>query len=863
MKKKILFALGAFLFLFFIANASASLVDNLVSYWNFDTNSSANLLDVATGNYNGTGINGAVRVSGLIGNAWELNLGNPLQYINLSDPSALQPSENLSISLWINASTAISSTGEFIFRKRNDGYLIGIGAGSGGGVASGFAEITALVINSTGNAYVTSPGLAYNDSAWHNVVLTRNMTTLSLYMDGVLVNSTATSGSISYVPGAIVFGRDGNSGTAGYYFNGTLDEAGFWDRSLEQNEITTLYNGGNGNSYPFGVGLNYPSNNGFSSDYFNATVASFNQSLTNATLYVYNLDGSVELKTSNSISGEVNQTSFSVGSTLSPGIYLWNVLGCSTTSCEFAVENYTVNFGADVNSITYDASTYETAGEQFILNLTLSDLVSFSSATFYYNGISQGTSTKTTSGDNTIFSTTMDIPTSSTDQNYEFYWQINLNGELFNTSTSTQSVSDWSLNWTTDVNISLLTINILDEETGTVINSTSLTSIINYWYYTGTGATNNTLVNTNDEQDGIYYLTLNDFFIDQFEISPQMSYSAAGYQLRNYFGNLELTNTSTQNLTLYLLLQDSGIINRYRIISEQGNLIPGALVQGYKIDGLNQTLVDTDQSDDSGLANLFLDPDYQYNIVASSSNCQTKSQVLSAVSSDVQTITLTCNDAQNEYNSGIWQTYYNVSIRFSPTLPSIPQNNITTFSVNVTDSDCLLSSIDFSLNNNGSTLNSTSSASICGATLQLSLNVTQNGTIISEADIVKNGTAFTVSYPYTIINFNDLVAVTDKNFYDILTQFSDFGSEIGLSQNTKTFVAFLILFGILSSLSLTSGTKGESIAVIILAWIYVSIMSFIGWFTVGLSPFQIMNQYSIWLLMTFIGGSVILTKSQT
>jgi hypothetical protein len=40
-------------------------------------------------------------------------------------------------------------------------------------------------------------------------------------------------------------------GIATQLFKGKIDELGLWDRLLTSNEISTIYNNGNGLSYPF------------------------------------------------------------------------------------------------------------------------------------------------------------------------------------------------------------------------------------------------------------------------------------------------------------------------------------------------------------------------------------------------------------------------------------------------------------------------------------------------------------------------------------------------------------------------------------------------------------------------------------
>ena len=80
-----------------------------------------------------------------------------------------------------------------------------------------------------------------NDNNWHNVVMTFQNSVLKFYVDGLLISSkTGTSSELSYGLGTIAIGRDGDAD--GGYFEGILDDFGFWNRALNEDEILQLYN---------------------------------------------------------------------------------------------------------------------------------------------------------------------------------------------------------------------------------------------------------------------------------------------------------------------------------------------------------------------------------------------------------------------------------------------------------------------------------------------------------------------------------------------------------------------------------------------------------------------------------------------
>ena len=90
----------------------------------------------------------------------------------------------------------------------------------------------------TNNPTITSTN-AYNDDQWHQIVFTKNGSTLSLYIDGQFDKSTTdTTNTTTTNASPVFFGR---RGTVGYFFKGALDEVAIWDRNLSGPEIATLF----------------------------------------------------------------------------------------------------------------------------------------------------------------------------------------------------------------------------------------------------------------------------------------------------------------------------------------------------------------------------------------------------------------------------------------------------------------------------------------------------------------------------------------------------------------------------------------------------------------------------------------------
>jgi hypothetical protein len=94
-----------------------------------------------------------------------------------------------------------------------------------------------------GNDKVFTMPSAVNNGAWHQVVLTYNGTTLTLYLDGTALPTQAATratvmDSYGFSIGAVANPGDANSGG---YFNGSIDEVSFYTSVLSASVVTDHY----------------------------------------------------------------------------------------------------------------------------------------------------------------------------------------------------------------------------------------------------------------------------------------------------------------------------------------------------------------------------------------------------------------------------------------------------------------------------------------------------------------------------------------------------------------------------------------------------------------------------------------------
>jgi hypothetical protein len=101
--------------------------------------------------------------------------------------------------------------------------------------------IEARFRNSSGSAFdITSSTLVLN--TWQHYVLTFNGNLLSLYRNGVLLNSVAASGTIANTTVPLHIGKLVYSAN-NFSYQGKIDEFSLWSKGLTASEVSSLYNG--------------------------------------------------------------------------------------------------------------------------------------------------------------------------------------------------------------------------------------------------------------------------------------------------------------------------------------------------------------------------------------------------------------------------------------------------------------------------------------------------------------------------------------------------------------------------------------------------------------------------------------------
>lgn len=206
-----------------------ALTTGLIAYWDMQGNST----DVTGGGDNGTDTNITYSsANGLIGQGAGFNGSSS----NITLANTITQTD-FTIAGWIKTSF--------------------VGAGSYQTLASWTGSYY-LVIQASANNYdvqfgtaggaINSSRINLNDGNWHQLVVTiTGSTSGALYIDGVADGTGTVSPFIGLT---MYFGSINNTSN---FLTGNLDEIGIWSRALSGAEITQLYNGGAGLTYPFTV----------------------------------------------------------------------------------------------------------------------------------------------------------------------------------------------------------------------------------------------------------------------------------------------------------------------------------------------------------------------------------------------------------------------------------------------------------------------------------------------------------------------------------------------------------------------------------------------------------------------------------
>lgn len=206
---------------------------NLVAFWDFES-SNSNIVDKTTNNLSGV-INNATTTTGINGSALSFS-ANQNSCVVVSQNSVLEPSDNMTISVWVNILSSQTNSETTILRKathQGEGYNLSWCKESDR-ITWNLDYQHATLVDNTSNA---------NRTGWTHIATTTSVSEkkTNLYINGELVDVADISIDKISHSGDLHIGG-GQFGNHSCWLTGAIDELQIYDKYLSEAEIKALYN---------------------------------------------------------------------------------------------------------------------------------------------------------------------------------------------------------------------------------------------------------------------------------------------------------------------------------------------------------------------------------------------------------------------------------------------------------------------------------------------------------------------------------------------------------------------------------------------------------------------------------------------
>ena len=765
--------------------------NGLVGWWPFNGNAN----DESGNAYNGT-VNGAALTTDRLGatnSAYSFN-GNSA-FIQ-TPTSAVNFPSGFTISVWAKVLGANTNTNcsfgcaEFLVTKGDDGQSgrisIQYSQDTGGETFAGATDYSLSVSSLT--------QYPFPQPNWHHVVYTFDNTNYKIYLDGLLMNTIASTTAIPNLASDIVFGKMPNNTSYPYYFNGYLDDIGIWNHALTPGEITNLYSAVNFASptgthtitecdaYTWIDGNTYTTSNNTATFTIFGGASSGCDSIVNLDLTILNSSTGTDTRTEcDSYTWSVNGTTYTQSGTYTA--VSTNSSGCTDTEIlVLTINNSTTNtttitdcdsYTWSVNGTTYTQSGTYTAvstnssgcTDTEILVLTINNsttntttITDCDSYTWSVNG-----TTYTQSGTYTAVSTNSSGCTDTE------ILVLTINNSTTNTTTITDCDSyTWSVNGTTytqsgtytdvstnssgctDTEILVLTINNSTTNTTTITDCDSYTWSVNGTTYTQSGTYTDVSTNSSGCTDTeILVLTINNSTTNTTTITDCDSYTwsvnGTTYTQSGTYTDVSTNSSGCTDTEILVLTINNSTTN-------------------------TTTITDCDSYTWSVNGTTYTQSGTYTDVSTNSSGCtDTEILVLTINNSTTNTTTITDCDSYTWSVNGTTYTqsgtYTDVSTNSSGCTDTeilvLTINNSTTNTTTITDCDSYTWSVNgTTYTQSGTYTDVSTNSSGCTDTEILVLtinNSTTNTTTITDCDSYTwsvNGTTYTQSGTYTDVSTN-------------------------------------------------------------------------------------------------------------
>ncbi|MFH1439319.1 MAG: LamG domain-containing protein [Candidatus Woesearchaeota archaeon] len=143
-------------------------------------------------------------------------------YIKLPNTASLHPANEFTISTWVK----YKDEGGYVFMI--DGISVGLSITS---------DLAKLDVKANGYEELYSVGVL-SENQWYHIAATYDGARQKIYINGLLNSSSDQNGSITYTDNGVSIGYYYGSAT---YFNGSIDDVVFYNKSLSPEQILALY----------------------------------------------------------------------------------------------------------------------------------------------------------------------------------------------------------------------------------------------------------------------------------------------------------------------------------------------------------------------------------------------------------------------------------------------------------------------------------------------------------------------------------------------------------------------------------------------------------------------------------------------
>lgn len=214
----------------------ATLINGLVEYWEMDGNFNANVTPAHAGTLSTTGTGSGTFAAGKFGQAIDLeNSTNNQAFITIggNENDFDFAGGSMSASAWYSTESLYVNFQALMGKGENASWRIARNSGSG-------TQFKLSVSGAIGDGELDQQ----NGTFQHVVAIYDGANGTKLFINSVLVGSTATSYVLPNIANAMQIG--GNPQASGRGWDGMIDDVGIWNRALTTQEIASIYNGGRG-----------------------------------------------------------------------------------------------------------------------------------------------------------------------------------------------------------------------------------------------------------------------------------------------------------------------------------------------------------------------------------------------------------------------------------------------------------------------------------------------------------------------------------------------------------------------------------------------------------------------------------------